>query len=123
MYPVASSITLGGIIVPRSRDDERWQLLALLVLGLAAIVAEDIYSYYDNRLLGRDVLHHGNSYRARSTTRPLLQPLGLHIARLSPWTESRAMPCAGTACMQCVSDDDAVQGFGVACGLRSSCGR
>lgn len=38
MYPVASSITLGGIIVPRSRDDDRWQLLALLVLGLAAIV-------------------------------------------------------------------------------------
>lgn len=80
--------------------------------------ADNLYCYYHpyhNHMLD------GTSFITATPTeehvahlpQPLLQPLGLHIARLSPWTESRAMPCA--ARMRCVSGDDAVQGLGQVC--------
>lgn len=61
------------------------------------------------------VIYHGNSYRARSThARTFVCYSSTRSAyRETRWTDSLVLPCV-LACgtYACVSDDDAVQGFG-----------
>lgn len=68
------------------------------------------YPYHNHMLDGTSFITATPTEHVAHLPQPLLQPLGLHIARLSPWTDSRGPAVCGT--YACVSDDGAVQGFG-----------